>query len=605
LARLSFALHRADPHQCRREIRKANRATLQRASQEFGVPPEVIVGIIGVETIYGRYMGNFRVLDALTTLTFDYPDTPNRDSRQATFRKNLEDFLVWTRDSQLDPTTVLGSYTGAIGIPQFLPSSIREYAVDYDGGGHVDLRSSPADAIGSVANYLKQHGWETDRPVVWRITPDTGSLGIAQAAADGQPEPHWALSQLLRAGMTLNEPTVNITTEAGTPVTVVDLPSPGHATEYMLGLKNFYVLTRYNRSFFYALACRRSGESANGGERRTAAAARRHGPVCAISSVRKKSAARCGAFFIGSTACGRGPRSRRKHAGRQVTVAAVADDEHDRRVLDLRAMRIATSQAPPDEIPAKCLRRREPARHRFGRGLAHVLDAIDAAAIEDRRHVGFRPLANARNARAVFRLRADDLDRRLLLLQIARRAHDRARRAHRGHEVRDASFGVAPDLRTGRLVMRDGVVRVAELVEDHALAFALHLLGEVARQFHAALHRRQDDFRAVRGHALAALDRQILRHDQHHLVAADRAAIASAMPVLPLVASISVSPGLIRPRASALLIIDSAGRSFTEPAGLLPSSFASTTLLRARISSSGRRTSCTSGVLPIVSSIVL
>ncbi|MBR8224048.1 lytic murein transglycosylase B [Burkholderia ambifaria] len=239
---------------------KANQATLQRASREFGVPPEVIVGIIGVETIYGRYMGNFRVLDTLTTLTFDYPDTPNRDSRQATFRKNLEDFLVWTRDNQLDPTTVLGSYTGAIGIPQFLPSSIRQYAVDYD-GGHVDLRSSPADAIGSVANYLKQHGWETDRPVVWRITPDTGSLGIAQAAADGQPKPHWALSQLLRAGLTLNEPTVNITTEGGTPVTVVDLPSPGRATEYMLGLKNFYVLTRYNRSFFYALTVYQLGEA--------------------------------------------------------------------------------------------------------------------------------------------------------------------------------------------------------------------------------------------------------------------------------------------------------------------------------------------------------
>ncbi|WP_175690004.1 lytic murein transglycosylase B [Burkholderia anthina] len=240
---------------------KANQATLQRASEQFGVPPEVIVGIIGVETIYGRYMGNFRVLDALTTLTFDYPDTPNRESRQATFRKNLEDFLVWTRDNQLDPTTVLGSYTGAIGIPQFLPSSIREYAVDFDGAGHVDLRSSPADAIGSVANYLRQHGWETDRPVVWRITPDTGSLGIAQAAADGQPEPHWALEQLLRAGMTLNEPMVNITTEAGTPVTVVDLPSPGRATEYMLGLKNFYVLTRYNRSFFYALAVYQLGEA--------------------------------------------------------------------------------------------------------------------------------------------------------------------------------------------------------------------------------------------------------------------------------------------------------------------------------------------------------
>ncbi|RQS69859.1 lytic murein transglycosylase B [Burkholderia sp. Bp8963] len=240
---------------------KANMATLQRASEEFGVPPEVIVGIIGVETIYGRYMGNFRVLDALTTLTFDYPDTPNRDSRQATFRKNLEDFLVWTRDNQLDPATVLGSYTGAIGIPQFLPSSIREFAVDYEGNGHVDLRSSPADAIGSVANYLKQHGWETDRPVVWQIAPDTGSQGIAQAAADGQPEPHWALSQLLSAGMTLNERSVDIAAEAGTPVTVIDLPSPGRATEYMLGLKNFYVLTRYNRSFFYALTVYQLGES--------------------------------------------------------------------------------------------------------------------------------------------------------------------------------------------------------------------------------------------------------------------------------------------------------------------------------------------------------
>jgi len=239
---------------------KANQATLQRASQEFGVPPEVIVGIIGVETIYGRYMGNFRVLDALTTLAFDYPDTPNRDSRQATFRKNLEDFLVWTRDSQLDPTTVLGSYTGAIGIPQFLPSSIVQYAVSYDGKKDIDLRASQADAIGSVANYLRQNGWENGRPVVWKIGSDAGSLGVAQAAADGAPEPHWPLDQLLRAGLVLNEPDVNVAAEAGTPVTVVDLPSPGRGTEYMLGLKNFYVLTRYNRSFFYALAVYQLGQ---------------------------------------------------------------------------------------------------------------------------------------------------------------------------------------------------------------------------------------------------------------------------------------------------------------------------------------------------------
>ncbi|WP_179402606.1 lytic murein transglycosylase B [Burkholderia guangdongensis] len=240
---------------------RENQATLQRASAEFGVPPEVIVGIIGVETIYGRYMGDFRVFDALTTLTFDYPDTPNRDTREQTFRKNLEDFLVWTRDNQLDPTSVLGSYTGAIGIPQFLPSSIRDYAVDYEGNGHIDLRTSRADAIGSVANYLKQHGWETGRPVVWHIAGDPGSQGVAQAAADGEPEPRRTLSQLLRAGMALDEPSVDIASETNTPVTVVDLPTPGRATEYLLGLKNFYVLTRYNHSFFYALAVYQLGES--------------------------------------------------------------------------------------------------------------------------------------------------------------------------------------------------------------------------------------------------------------------------------------------------------------------------------------------------------
>jgi membrane-bound lytic murein transglycosylase B len=239
---------------------RENQATLQRAYEEFGVPPEVIVGIIGVETIYGRYMGNFRVLDALTTLSFDYPNTANRGDRQATFRKNLEDYLVWTRDAQIEPTTVLGSYTGAIGIPQFLPSSITQYAVDYDGNKHIDLRTSPADAIGSVANYLRQNGWESGRPVVWRIGSDAGSLGVAQAAADGQPEPHWPLEQLLRAGLLLNEPGVDVAAEAGTPVTMVDLPSPGRGTEFKLGLKNFYVLTRYNRSFFYALAVYQLGQ---------------------------------------------------------------------------------------------------------------------------------------------------------------------------------------------------------------------------------------------------------------------------------------------------------------------------------------------------------
>jgi membrane-bound lytic murein transglycosylase B len=205
-------------------------------------------------------MGNFRVLDALTTLAFDYPNTPNRAEREMTFRKNLEDYLVWTRDAQLDPTTVLGSYTGAIGIPQFLPSSIVKYAVDYEGNHHIDLRSSEADAIGSVANYLAQNGWENGRPVVWHIAVDAGSIGIAQAAADGQPEPHWPLAQMLRAGMKLDEPNFDLAAEDSTPVTVIDLPTPSQPTQYMLGLQNFYVLTRYNRSFFYALAVYELGQ---------------------------------------------------------------------------------------------------------------------------------------------------------------------------------------------------------------------------------------------------------------------------------------------------------------------------------------------------------
>ena len=231
-----------------------NQAALQQVSEQTGVPAKIIVGIIGVETIYGRYMGNFRVLDVLTTLAFSYPDTPNRDERQATFRKNLEDYLVWTRNSGIDPTTLMGSYTGAIGIPQFLPSSILQYAVSFSGSGPVDLRGNPADAIASVANYLKQQGWEPGRPVEWHLHDDPGSIGIALAAADGQVTPHWQLSQLLRAGMLLDEPNIRVADELSTPVTVVDLPSPGRATEYRLGLQNFYVLTRYNRSFFYAQA---------------------------------------------------------------------------------------------------------------------------------------------------------------------------------------------------------------------------------------------------------------------------------------------------------------------------------------------------------------
>lgn len=237
-----------------------NRATLRRAEAEFGVPASVIVGIIGVETIYGRDMGTFRVMDSLSTLAFDYPATPNRDARSAMFRNQLSDYLLWCRDTGTDVFSVLGSYAGAVGIPQFMPTSLREYAIDYDGDGHVDLRNSPTDAIGSVGRFLQLHGWEAGRPVVWRIAGDDGSRGVAAAAADGEPWPTRTLNQLLKAGLRVDEP-IDLASEGETGVLIADLPTPDQPTEYRVGLRNFYVLTRYNRSFFYALAVYELGEA--------------------------------------------------------------------------------------------------------------------------------------------------------------------------------------------------------------------------------------------------------------------------------------------------------------------------------------------------------
>ncbi len=237
-----------------------HRDTLRRAEAEFGVPASVIVGIIGVETIYGRDMGTFRVIDSLSTLAFDYPDTANRASRQTMFRNQLADYLLWCRDTRTDVFSVLGSYAGAIGIPQFMPTSLREYAIDYDGDGRIDLRNSPTDAIGSVGRFLQLHGWEAGRPVVWRIADDAGSQGVAAAAADGEPWPTRTLNQLVKAGLRVDEP-IDVAREGETGVLVVDLPTPGQTTEYMIGLRNFYVLTRYNRSFFYALAVYQLGEA--------------------------------------------------------------------------------------------------------------------------------------------------------------------------------------------------------------------------------------------------------------------------------------------------------------------------------------------------------
>lgn len=238
---------------------RTHQATLQRAHQEFGVLPEILVGIIGIETFYGRNRGNHYVLDALTTLAFDYPTKANQLKRMELFRKNLEDFLLWTRAAGLDPTRILGSYDGGIGLGQFMPSSIMQYAIDYDGDQKIDLYTSVADAIGSIANYLHQHGWEAGRPVILEIASNSASLNIAQAETDEKIEPSRPLGKLLKVGLSLNE-TFNTETELSTLVSIIDLPAHKKPTEYKLGLHNFAVITKYNRSFFYALSVYQLGQ---------------------------------------------------------------------------------------------------------------------------------------------------------------------------------------------------------------------------------------------------------------------------------------------------------------------------------------------------------
>lgn len=215
---------------------------VEQAAEAFGVAPEMLVAILGVETRYGRHAGRHRVLDALTTLAFGYP--PRADF----FRRELEQFLLLVEEEGLDPTALKGSYAGAMGLPQFIASSYRHYAVDFDGSGQRDLFSNKADILGSVANYFDDHGWRTGEPVAVRATVTGEAWSELTSATRGPTRTRHTMAELAAAGVT---PEHEVADE--TRVALLALKGE-NGPEYWVTFHNFYVITRYNHSALYGLA---------------------------------------------------------------------------------------------------------------------------------------------------------------------------------------------------------------------------------------------------------------------------------------------------------------------------------------------------------------
>lgn len=230
---------------------------LARAQAQYGVPAEIIMGILGVETFYGRITGGFKVLDALATLAFDFPDAhPRAAERQAFFRSELAEFLRLTREQALDPADVRGSYAGALGWPQFMPGSWRKYAVDFDGDGHINLLASPVDAIGSIARYLADYGWKPGMPTHYGVTLPADPAERARLLAP-DIKPTFTAAELLAAGA---EPSGAARNHAG-PMAVIELHNGGEPSTVLLGTENFWAVTRYNWSAYYAMAVIELGEA--------------------------------------------------------------------------------------------------------------------------------------------------------------------------------------------------------------------------------------------------------------------------------------------------------------------------------------------------------
>jgi len=218
-----------------------NRGLLERAQAVYGVSPQIIVAILGVETNYGSNLGKHRVIDALSTLGFSYPE------RADFFRKELEAFLLLAREESIDALGLKGSYAGAMRLPQFIPSSYRAYAVDFDGDGRRNLWESKADVIGSVGNYLERHDWKAGEPVAFTTRVTDGLPKDITLAGKRPVKPSISLDRLKAAGITTDSHLPGLTQAI-----LIRLHAP--EPEYWLGLENFYVITRYNHSNLYAMA---------------------------------------------------------------------------------------------------------------------------------------------------------------------------------------------------------------------------------------------------------------------------------------------------------------------------------------------------------------
>jgi membrane-bound lytic murein transglycosylase B len=229
---------------------KTHAAELERAESSFGVPAEIIVGIIGVETIYGRNIGNFRVIDALATLSFDFPDThPRAAARRAFFQGELEQLLSLAQRGDIDPLSLRGSFAGAMGMPQFMPSSWVKYAIDFDADGRIDLFNSASDVIGSVANYFVAFSWKKGMPTHYPVRFDRTALDLETLLA---PDilPTFSVAGMVDKGVVL----AGAALQHEGPLALVELRNGEDEPSYVAGTENFYVITRYNWSSYYALA---------------------------------------------------------------------------------------------------------------------------------------------------------------------------------------------------------------------------------------------------------------------------------------------------------------------------------------------------------------